>query len=84
MTIDTEERCERTDLIVSQCAHCRPKPSLDDEIAQHRARLLASRRGWFRAQYFGRCAGCGDPYVPDTAIRRTPDGYIAECCAEDT
>ncbi len=83
MTTPTEERCERTELPVSMCAHCRPTPSIDEEIAQHRARLLASRRGWFVAQYAGRCAGCGEPYPPDTAIRRTTSGYIAECCSED-
>lgn len=83
MTASAEERCERTDLLVSMRAHCRPKPSIDEEIAAHRAALLASRRSWFVAQYPGRCAGCAEPYPPDTAIRRTTGGYVAECCTEE-
>lgn len=30
----SEPRCERSDLLVSQCAHCRPKPTPTDPFAQ--------------------------------------------------
>lgn len=77
-------RCELTDLIRSQCAHCRPAPPVPEDIAELRAGLY--RRGWFPSRYAGECRGCGDPFPPDTAVHRAPGdagGFIAECCAED-
>ena len=78
-------RCPLTELIRSQCAHCRPPAPVPPDIAELRAKLYR-RRGWFPSRYGGVCRGCGDPFPPDTAVHRAPgdaQGYVAECCAED-
>lgn len=72
MTHVEEERCDLTELYVSQCAHCRqlpdPKP------------LLGS---WLRARYAGRCAECDDYIRPGTYIRAVGDGYLCTDCGQD-
>jgi hypothetical protein len=75
------ERCERTDLLVTDCAHCRDLPDLDAE------EIVVVRRGtWFTALYGGRCANCKTTFEAGDQIRA--DGYgnggwLAECCRED-
>lgn len=60
-------RCERTDLPVFMCAHCRgedlPKP---DPLR------------WFTVRFPGACVACGHPIEPGDEIAATPDGYV--CC----
>lgn len=71
-----DERCPVTDLIASQCAHCRQVPVADlfDEPAE--------RPGpWFQAFYAGECAGCCDTFGEGEQIRADGHGgYLAECC----
>jgi hypothetical protein len=77
----TETRCELTELIASQCAHCKGLVDVGEELQERRARLLQSVR-WIAAAYPGRCTGCGDWYTPGTAITRDDTGWRAECCEE--
>lgn len=81
-----EERCERTELLVDQCA-CpvhRGGADLDEQEAQLRVRLLA-KPGWFPARFAGSCSGCGDRFPEGAAIRLDRQrGWRAECCAEES
>lgn len=82
-----EERCERTDLYPSACAHCRPVPGWLEELR----RDLLTQPGWVTAVHLGVCCGCGEDYAPGAAIRAAggrpfADGtrhYRAECCADE-
>lgn len=74
-----EARCTVTDLIESQCAHCRPAPARDalsDFLTQ------PSQLGpWFFASYPGACTECGCKFDAGDMIRAAVDsGYIADCC----
>lgn len=96
----TAERCDLTELLVDQCAHCKgnDKTVEEQDTAERlalRARLLSGRvgGGWFPSQYAGKCWACSDCFEVGTAIRRTRDGelfrdtepgYVGECCAEET
>lgn len=78
-----DRRCERTDLVVEQCAHCKGQQSVDEQVLAVRARLLR-HPAWFASQYPGKCDACGEPFAPGTAIRmELRHGWIAECCAEE-
>jgi hypothetical protein len=83
MTAQAEERCERTDLYVSQCAHCRGHVDPFQHANRERAELLASGR-WIGAQYRGKCSSCGEWFGEGAAIQRDSAGvgWVAECCAE--
>jgi hypothetical protein len=80
-----EPRCEKTDLITSQCAHCTGHLDLDTQVHAERAALIASGR-WFPSKYPGKCARCGDWFGEGAAIRGVDGqpGWIAECCADPT
>ena len=71
-------RCELTELLTDQCAHCRHIP---DPPARRIGRP-------FRAAYTGHCRDCDQPYDVDDLIRRVADddgtGYLGPCCPEDT
>jgi len=75
--VDTAVRCQLTELLADQCAHCRgltdPEP----------LRL----RPAFVARDAGDCHVCGLPYPAGERIRSAVvDGetvYVAECCWED-
>ncbi len=73
----TTARCELTELLVDQCAHCRGIPDPQP------LRL----RPAFVALYAGGCYSCGLPYPAGERIRSAiVDGetvYVAECCWED-
>jgi hypothetical protein len=72
------DRCEKTDMLRSGCAHCTgrtgsPEPRVSD------------REGWgpwFTAQLHGRCAGPCDEHIhPDDRIRADGEGgYLCEEC----
>lgn len=83
MTAASEPRCERTDLYVSQCGHCRGHVAPGEEMTADREALLASG-SWFPARYAGRCSSCGEWFRDATPIRRDEagSGWIADCCAE--
>jgi hypothetical protein len=82
----TAERCERTELLVTDCAHCRGNDQTPNEQAaaerdQTRQRLASDPR-WFPAQYPGKCERCGEWFQPGALIRMDVSvGWIAECCA---
>jgi len=79
--VDTEERCPKTELIVSQCAHCRGDTDPEAEILADREALI--RTGyWYPSKYDGICANCGQPFEANSAIRGDPRGWVAECCAD--
>jgi hypothetical protein len=81
----TEERCKKHDLLPGQCAECLGHASIEEQVAAERVELL-HQPGWFPAKFGGTCRLCGEPFTPDTAIRRQADsqGYVAECCAMAT
>lgn len=68
----TEDRCELTELLRAECAHCRkqdlPKPPPLD---------------WFPARYDGWCALCRKPIEVGDEIASTDDGYICRRRHED-
>jgi hypothetical protein len=74
------ERCELTELLVDQCAHCVGTGGIERELLEQRARLLASPR-WVPARYPGDCDVCGDRFEAGAAIRKSGHGWRAECCA---
>lgn len=65
-------RCVVTELLVDQCAHCRPAPPVEP----------AARLGpWITSAYAGNCADCGSRYPEGTEIRADGDGgWLADCC----
>jgi hypothetical protein len=68
-----EERCPVTELIVSQCAHCRRLPV--DPFAD------TESPKWFTARYDGTCAQCGQRLVPGQTIGAGDDhGFICSHC----
>jgi hypothetical protein len=81
-----EERCEKSDLFPSACAHCRPTPAWLEELR----RELLAQPGWFIAVHPGTCV-CGEDFAPGAAVRVVrgrpfADGtrhYRAECCADE-
>lgn len=74
-------RCERTDLLIDQCACSTCRPDLDVE------EVVASQRGaWFKASYGGRCANCKTTFEAGDQIRADGfgnGGWLGECCGED-
>lgn len=70
----TEPRCDRTDLPVSMCAHCR-----GHDVTPSTAR---DYEPLFTARYDGRCAECDDPIDAGERIAPLADGsgYIHEDC----
>jgi hypothetical protein len=73
------DRCERTDLPVDGCAHCRPKvvdPVLDDVLE------LGPR---FTAQFSGACGSCDGYIHAGETIAALVDGpgYACPACIED-
>jgi hypothetical protein len=68
------DRCEVTELLTAECAHCRRIP--DVRPPERRGRVMIS------AGYAGKCADCGDWYPTGAMIIATPDGWVADCCTE--
>lgn len=72
-------RCEVTDLLVEQCAHCTVphKPIPPDPFT-----APASKLGrWFTSEYPGECSGCGDRFDGGDRIRSDGEGgWLAGCC----
>lgn len=70
----TDTRCELTELLADQCAHCRPAPkplTVAAELIQHR----------FTAEYAGHCQVCDGPIEPGDHIGRLDAGYACpDCC----
>lgn len=73
-----DTRCEVTELLADQCAHCRriPDPGTEPEPRRDAVTITAG--------YPGKCAVCGDAFPPGTTITADPDGrgWVADCCTE--
>jgi hypothetical protein len=68
-----ETRCEKTELLVSQCGHCLGVRPEDPGAAEFGP--------WFLAQYTSVCAGCPETIYPgDPARADGQGGYVGECC----
>lgn len=75
-------RCDLTDLLETDCAHCRklPDPGLDHDRTEVEG-------AWFEARYDGRCVNCGTEVLGESGqmIRRVvAGGYLGECCRQVT
>jgi hypothetical protein len=71
------DRCEITELLRDQCAHCRPKPEpslfalpSDSDVGPA-----------IRSAYDGWCHACSESIDSGDMIRRTHDGWVHEDCA---
>jgi hypothetical protein len=76
-----EKRCDKTDLIETQCAHCRHDVDTHDQLLIERAALIGTGH-WYPSKYPGICANCGEYFEANAAIRGDPRGWVAECCAD--
>lgn len=95
----SEPRCELTDLLVSQCSHCRrgrPQPPRrtpePPPLAEGERRLDWSMEvpntggvvAVFEAEYHGECADCSDHIYPGDTIGRTEGAeYVCSSCIDD-
>jgi len=72
-----EERCELTELYISQCAHCR---KLGDPPLRKRP-----GRSWFNAHYPGRCGECDNFIQVGDQIKPygIDGGYLCRDCGLD-
>jgi hypothetical protein len=68
-----------TELLVESCAHCLGHDDREQPTGPSPAWPTA-----VRAQYPGHCTSCGGYYPAGTTIRRSSDGWTADCCAEET
>jgi hypothetical protein len=73
-----EERCENTDLLVRECAHCKPRASLPP-----RDTSLFGR--WFEAGHDSDCDGeCGGEIEAGDMIRSDGEGgWLCTSCGAD-
>ena len=71
------QRCDLTDLLVAQCAHCCGHTLPTDQPAD-----LGPT---FTARYAGICAGCGDQFDAGDQIRADgAGGYLCDDCGEES
>jgi hypothetical protein len=81
--IATVQRCERTDLLTDQCAHCRPRAYSPPPVGGVRFGPE------FTARYPGKCALCDRRIEIDDPIAGVLDdcddveGYACARCVED-
>lgn len=78
----TEERCPLTELISTQCAHCRKLPDPAADLLRDIFEEPAQRQTgpWFSARYEGRCSECGMAFEVGDPIRPSGRGFVAPCC----
>lgn len=83
----TTQRCDLTDLLVDQCAHCKKQLSVEEEVAAERSQRAADVTGWIEAQYPGACCRCGERIaIGDLITLSSPYrsvGWIGTCCAPE-
>lgn len=66
----SEPRCDITDLLVSQCGHCKGLTEDKPELGP-----------WFAARFEGFCSRCGDAIEPGDPIRADGEGgYLDHDC----
>lgn len=72
-----EEICERTDLPVSMCAHCRPASNIDGPSP-----VALRREGVIIAKYPGHCAFCPSPIEQGDRLKHDDETsrWIHETC----
>lgn len=78
-----DERCELTDLITAQCAHCRTpsKPVFTEALFTVPKDDGNEPVATFPARYAGRCADCDGFFEAGDWISRTGQGeYICDEC----
>lgn len=81
-TTQTDVRCEITELVTEQCAHCRRLPDLPADLFDEPAeRERPGGRGWMAARYAGRCSDCGGHIEPGDSIVYAHDGTGGYLCA---
>jgi len=69
----SEPRCERSELLVSQCAHCKGLDKAETFEYVVEQKMLA--------KYPGACSACGDRVIPgETTIGLSEDGWVCEGC----
>jgi hypothetical protein len=72
-------RCEITELLVGECAHCLKRTLLNSSDAFVSAGQ--SLGPWFSARFPGNCDGCGAWFWEGDSIRADGyGGYLASCC----
>jgi hypothetical protein len=71
------ERCDFSDLLADQCAHC---TGAEKRLAQEAAEP-GERGPWIAARYPGMCSGCWEAIKPVDPIRADGDGcwLCGEC-----
>lgn len=83
--------CERSDLPVSMCGHCRDIAEWNRQFkaeARQRGRDRDKPRllgGWFAASYPGQCSRCNKPFEAGDEVRADwprEHGYIRRVCHE--
>jgi hypothetical protein len=69
------DRCDITELLVTECAHCRKLPDLTAETP-------GELGPYFTAKWPGICSGCKEVVLAGNLIRAdgTGTGYLGECC----
>lgn len=72
----TSERCERTDLLVEQCAHCRGH---DEEGSRPREKTGPRFAALFRSP----CGGADDIEAGDEIVMWRGEAWHAECAEAD-
>ncbi len=80
------QRCELTDVLPGQCAHCRDRDR-KDEVSRNwvlRGKHHRDPRGpWFEASFGGECDGCGGRVEVGDRIRSDGEGgWICTDCGE--
>jgi hypothetical protein len=75
------ERCERTDLLVTDCAHCRGLPDLPTG-PEPTLRPDGGGAVTIAARYGGYCHECGRSIRIGDSITSVDDGWVGECCVE--
>lgn len=71
------ERCDRTDLYMDQCAHCRGH----DDMRRPQEPEPGPKGRPFQAAYAGRCSSCDERFEAFAYIRADGEGkWEAECC----
>lgn len=81
----TADRCDVTDLLTEQCAHCRGLPDLPTDHPEPRHGDPAGyTEGPIVARYPGWCGQCGKRVHPGTRIVRDDQDsvWLGECCQE--
>lgn len=72
-----EDRCELTDLLVDQCAHCQGHDAPPEKVERV--------GGTLSARYVGTCVHCGDRFQADEPIALGwVDGGLEWCLADHT